>query len=41
MCSGKLLKNVGPVCDTTDLHVSTLNMPPENIGRKCQHSVKN
>ena len=24
MCYGKLLENVSPVCDTADLHVSTL-----------------
>ena len=28
MCSGKLLKNVSPVCDTADLHVSTLHPFP-------------
>ena len=27
MCSGKLLKSVSPVCDTADLHASTIHRP--------------
>ena len=26
MCSGKLLKNMFPACDTADLHLSTLQL---------------
>ena len=30
MCYGKLPKNVSPVCDTADLHVSTLYLSPRS-----------